>query len=111
MAELNIQELLEQMVDAAKETFDGETWQEASKFVQSESKKFAQNLAEIHKWKQEGSINEEQADALIRLHKRSMKMVLTASAGVGLILAEKAINAALDVIRETVNGVIGWDLL
>lgn len=111
MSELNVQELAENMVAAARGTFDEETWKEASKFVRTESKKFLRNIAEIEKWKREDSIDEEQAEALLRLHKRSMKMVLTASAGVGLIMAEKAINAALNVVRETVNSVIGWDLL
>lgn len=111
MSELNIQELLQNMVDAAKGTLDDEAWDKAGKFVKKESEKFLQDIAEIHKWKMEGSITEEQSDALLRLHKRSMKMVLTASAGISLIMAEKAINAALDVIRQTVNGIIGWDLL
>jgi len=111
MPELNIPELAENMVEASKDSFDAESWKEAGKFVQTESKKFVEDLAEIHKWKQEGTIDQEQAEALIRLHKRSMKMVLTASTGVSLIMAEKAINAALNVIRQTVNSVIGWELL
>ena len=39
-----------------------------------------------------------------------MKMVLTALEGISLVLAERAINAAIDAIADIVNGLLGWDL-
>jgi hypothetical protein len=40
-----------------------------------------------------------------------MKMVLTALEGISLAIAEKAINAAIDIVRGTINKAIGWALL
>jgi len=68
-------------------------------------------MAEIALWKTTGEITEEQARVLSRLHQRSMKMVLTALEGISLAMAEKAINSAIDVVRNVVNSAIGWDIL
>ncbi len=110
MPDLDLGKLAQSMTDAAKGSL-GEDWPAAKRFVESEAKKFAQNLADIARQKAAGEIEEEDAQYLIEMHKRSMKMVLTAGQGISLIMAERAINAALGAIRNAVNGVIGWKLL
>jgi len=110
MAAIDVDSVAQQMITAAKAVL-GEKWPEAKKFAESESRKFAQNMAEIALWKTTGEITEEQARVLSRLHQRSMKMVLTALEGISLAMAEKAINSAIDVVRNVVNSAIGWDIL
>jgi len=110
MAKIEIEKVAGLMIEAAKGVL-GEKWPEAQNFVSSESMKFARNMAEIEVWKLSGSITEDQAQALTRLHQRSMKMVLTALEGISLAIAEKAINAAIDIVRGTINKAIGWALL
>jgi len=110
MGKINVKEIAKEMVEAAKGVL-GEKWPEVKVFAKSESLKFARNMAEIEIWKETGVVTEEQAAALSRLHQRSMKMVLTALEGITLAMAEKAINAAINVIRKTVNTAIGWVIL
>lgn len=110
MGDIDINAMADQMAAAAREVL-GEKWPEAKNFAVSESEKFARNMAEIAQWKLDGTITEEQAEALARMHQRSMKMVLTAIEGIGLAMAEKAVNAAIDVIRGAVNRAIGWNIL
>lgn len=110
MNEQEVKDIIEKITDAVKVAL-GDKWGEAQAFAESESKKFAQNIAEIALWKETGKITEEQGKILLRMHQRSMKMVLTALEGISLVLAEKAINAAIDAIKDIVNGLIGWDLL
>lgn len=107
---IDIESIANQMIEAAKGVL-GDKWGEARQFAESEAKKFAQNMADIAAWKLSGDITEEQAKVLIRLHQRSMKMVLTALEGISLAMAERAINAAIDVIRGTINRALGWDIL
>jgi hypothetical protein len=107
---INAEALAEQMLEAAKAVFN-DKWPEVRKFAESESKKFASNMAEIELWKISNQITEDEAKSLVGLHKRSMKMVFTALEGISLAMAEKAINAAIDVIRQTVNTAIGWAIL
>ena len=110
MSNINIEELAKQMLEAAKNVFD-EKWPEVKKFAESESKKFISNMAEIALWKANNEITEDEAKSLANLHKRSMKMVFTALEGISLAMAEKAINAAIDMIRKAVNTAIGWAIL
>lgn len=109
MNEQEINNIIGKITGAVKVAL-GDKWDEAQDFAESESKKFAQNIAEIALWQETGKITEEQGKVLLRMHQRSMKMVLTALEGISLVLAEKAINAAIDAISDIVNGLIGWDL-
>ncbi len=110
MSNINVEELAKQMLAAAKGVFD-EKWPEVKNFAESESKKFVSNMAEIALWKASNEITEDEAKSLVNLHKRSMKMVFTALEGISLAMAEKAINAAIDVIRIAINTAIGWTIL
>ena len=110
MSDINIEELVLQMLEAAKNVFD-EKWPEVKNFAKSETKKFVSDMAEIALWKTNGEITEEEAVSLANLHKRSMKMVFTALEGISLAMAEKAINAAIDVIRKAINTAIGFAII
>ena len=110
MSQIDWDELAIKMLEAAKGSLS-DSWPQAEQFMKSETKKYLENVAEITAWKAQGSISEEQAQSLMRLHNRSMKMVLTAVEGISLVMAENAINAALDVAREVINSAIGWALL
>lgn len=109
MNEQQVKDIIGKITNALKVAL-GEKWDEAQDFAESEAKKFAQNIAEIALWKETGKITEEQGKVLLRMHQRSMKMVLTALEGISLVLAEQAINAAIDAIGDIINGIIGWDL-
>ncbi|WP_295393705.1 hypothetical protein [uncultured Thiodictyon sp.] len=107
MTTINVNDVARQMLVAAEGVF-GEKWPEAKNFATSESKTFAQSMADIQTWKGLHQITEEQARALSRLHQRSMKMVFTALEGISLAMAEKAVNGALDAVRRAINTAIGW---
>jgi hypothetical protein len=110
MPEIDVEALAKQMLGAAKGVF-AEKWPDVKQFAESESRKFLASMAEIAVWKAADEITEAEANSLVRLHLRSMKMVMTALEGISLAMAEKAINAAIDVIRDVVNAAIGWALL
>lgn len=84
---------------------------EAQKFLQSSSRTLAANTKEVADWLVTGDVTLEEAQALMRMHARSAKMVLTAAETIGLAMAERAINAALSAVRDLVNGAIGLPLL
>lgn len=109
MNEQQLKDTTEQITDAVKVAL-GDKWEEAKIFAESESKKFALNIAEIELWKETGKITEEQGRVLLRMHQRSMKMVLTALEGISLVMAERAINAAIEAIGGVINRLIGWEL-
>ncbi len=110
MPSIDVEALAKQMLEAAKGVFD-EKWPDVRQFAESESKKFMADMAEIELWKATKQIKEDEAASLANLHKRSMKMVFTALEGISLAMAEKAVNAMIDVIRTAVNTAIGWAIL
>ena len=110
MAEINVQEILEQMLDAAKEVLENH-WEEAKPFAQQELKSLAENLKLINQLKTQGKISEEQAKHYLEIHKSSVRIVLLTIEGLGILAVEATINAALDVIKSAVNTAIGWSIL
>ncbi|QHI38664.1 hypothetical protein IMCC3317_40580 [Kordia antarctica] len=110
MAEINIQEILEQMLDAARAVLENH-WEEAKPFAKQEFKSLAENLQLINQLTTEGKISEEQAKYYLEIHKSSVRIVLLTIEGLGVLAVEAAINAALDIIKSTVNTAIGWSIL
>jgi hypothetical protein len=110
MAEINVQQVLGQMLDAAKEVL-GNHWEEAKPFAKQQLKALAENFNLIKELKDEGKISEEQAKYYLEIHKSSVRIVLLTIEGLGILAVEATINAVLDIVKTTVNTAIGWSLL
>jgi hypothetical protein len=110
MADINVNEILEKMLDAAKDVLQNH-WEEAKPFAEQELKSLAENLKLISQLKLEGKITEEQAKYYVNIQKSSVRIVLLTIEGLGILAVESAINAALDVVKTTVNTAIGWSIL
>lgn len=110
MAEINTEEVFEKMIGAAHGVLKSH-WEEAAPFANDQIKRLAENLGLIAKLKLEGKITEEQARHYFAIQKSSARISLLAIEGLGKLAAEAAINAALDVVRGTVNTALGWRIL
>lgn len=110
MANLDFGKLVKDMVDAVKGPLT-DHWKEAKPYAEKEIKSFAENIKLIAKLKLEGKITEEQARLYIDIQKSSMRIVLLTIQGLGILAVENAINAAIDVIKGTVNTALGWTIL
>ncbi|MFA6283384.1 MAG: hypothetical protein WCT30_00575 [Desulfurivibrionaceae bacterium] len=88
-----------------------EKWPDIKQYGEAESKKLAQTLVMIEALKASGKINEEQATLHIEIQKNATRMVLLTLEGLGILAVEAAINAALNVVKDTVNTVVGFSLL
>ena len=88
-----------------------EKWPEIEDYAEMECKSFAENIAMIERMKLSGKITEEKARLHLEIQKNSARMVLLTVEGLGILAVEQAINAALGVIRDTVNSALGWTLL
>lgn len=86
-------------------------WEGAKSFVETESRAMAQTLQDIAELLAEGKITREQAKILAEMQAGSMRAVLLAVDGIGAIAAQRAISAAVDAVRDRVNGVAGFALL
>jgi hypothetical protein len=84
---------------------------EIETYATGEFKKIAQTMATIEAARVLGQISPEQAALLLDMQKSASRSVLLCAAGVELLAAEAAINAALEVARPVVNKAIGFALV
>jgi hypothetical protein len=112
MPALDVQALGTQMLGAAlpilkQGAADIET------FAKNEFAMIAQRIVSIGEQLAEGKaglpggINEQQAQLLFDMQKNASRSALITAEGLGLVTAEAAINAALDVVRAAVNTALG----
>jgi hypothetical protein len=110
MATLDVNRLLEEMLAAAKTSF-ADQWPTAKDLSISSLKKLAVSFVEIEKMKLNGTITDEQARLLLSMDKNTFRIVLLSIEGLGLLAVENALNAALNIVRDTVNTAVGFVLL
>jgi formate dehydrogenase maturation protein FdhE len=86
-------------------------WNDVEPFALTEARKLATTALQIEQGQADGTISKEQAQILLRMQANASQAVLTAVETVGMIAAQDAINAALNVLKSTVNDAIGFAFL
>jgi hypothetical protein len=107
---LNVGKLVNKMFKAFEKSLV-DKWPEVKDYAEAEAKKIAESLVMIEKLYLSDQINEEQAKLHIQIQQNATRMVLLTIEGLGIIAVEQAINAALDVLRDTVNRALDFSLL
>lgn len=110
MASIDFSKLIQDMLGAAKTTL-ATHWNDAKPYVEKEIKSYVENIRLIDDLKTENRITEEQAKLYLDIQRSSMRIVLLTIEGLGILAVEATINAVIDVIRNTVNTAIGWNIL
>lgn len=110
MPKIDFAKLVTDMLAAAKGQLKAH-WDDAKPYAEKEFKAFAENIQLIAELKLKGKINEAQAKLYVDIQKSSIRIVLLTIEGLGILAVEAAINAAIDVVRNTVNTAIGWNIL
>jgi hypothetical protein len=107
---LDVGDLASKMFGAFKNELS-EKWPDVKDYAEAESKKLAENFAMIERLKLTGDITEEQAKLMHDIQRNACRSVLLTIEGLGLIAVEQSINAAMDVLSDTVNQALGFILL
>jgi hypothetical protein len=107
---LDVGELVKKMFEAFENSL-AEKWPEVKDYAEAEAKKLAESLIMIEKLVISGQITEEQAKLHFQIQRNATRMVLLTIEGLGIIAVEQAINAALDVLKDTVNTALDFSLL
>jgi hypothetical protein len=107
---IDIPALLPAMLTAARDV-SAKQWPEMREFAETEFRKLGESLAMIERLVVTGKITEEQARLHLEIQKAAMRTVLLTIEGLGILAVERAINAALDVVRDTVNTALGFALV
>lgn len=89
----------------------GEKWPDIREYGEAEAKKLAQTLVMIETLKFSGKITKEQAALHLDIQKNATRTMLMTIEGLGILAAEAAITAALNVVKDSVNTAVGFSLL
>jgi hypothetical protein len=103
-------QLATDMINAAKGVV-GEKWPATQAYFESESKMFAERLATIARMRVDGDISESRAKQHVEMQKEAWETTLLAVQGLNQLMVEEALNAALKIVKDTVNTAIGFALL
>jgi hypothetical protein len=107
---LNATQLGKNILAAFEGAFQ-DKWPDIKEYGKAEAKKLAQSLVMIEALAASGKINERQASIHLEIQRNATRMVFLAIEGLGILAVEAAINAALNVVKDTVNKAIGFPLL
>jgi hypothetical protein len=107
---LDVDSLASGILTAMKGVFQNK-WPELKGYAGGEAKKMAHSLTQIAALKASGQINEGEASILLEMQRNATRQVFLTIEGMGLLLVEQAINAALEAVKGVVNNAIGFALL
>lgn len=107
---LNVENLVAEMCKAASGVLKSR-WPKAKDYAQSEFTKLVQEAIHIAELRTQGKISEMDAQFLMELQRNAARVVLLTIQGLGIIAVQNAINAALAVVRDTINSAVGVTLL
>lgn len=110
MPEINMEKLVKDMAGAATGVLK-EKWPSVKTYAEAEFKKLGETVIAVQKSKLTGNITEEEARLLLEMQRNAMRSVFLTVEGLGIIAVEEAINAAMAVVRSTINTAIGWSIL
>ena len=88
-----------------------DSWPEIKDYAKAEFKKTAESIAMIVRLHAAGKLSKKKAKLHMEIQKNASRTVLLTIEGLGIIAVERAINAALGAVRDTVNTAIGFRLL
>jgi hypothetical protein len=110
MAKLRTDTLVKQMLAAAAKVLKKD-WPEARLYAELEFTKLAQTILMIETQYALGQLTKTEAKLLLDIQRNAARAVILTLEGLGALAVEKAINAALKVVRDAVNAAVGFALL
>jgi hypothetical protein len=110
MPNIDFAQLAKDMLAAAKPSLLAH-WNSVRPFAETEMQKLAETALQIKLGQADGSLTQQQAQILLKMQANASQAVLTAVETVGMIAAQDAINAALNVLKQALNTAIGFSFL
>jgi hypothetical protein len=107
---LDSDQLLKAMLEAAKNSL-GNNWQLAATTAKDRFQGLAQILVDIETDKLNGDLTESEAQENLEMHQNAVQGALQSLQGIGKLMAQAAINAAMAAVKDIVNKAIGWTLI
>lgn len=105
MADLNYKSIAKDMI-AAMETVVKDHISDIRELAEDELEDFAKRSVILTKKVRDGKLNKRQAEAILRIRRNAVETVLISIAGISVVAAQDAINAALGVLKGAIGSLI-----
>jgi hypothetical protein len=110
VADIDISELVSKMLNAAKDVL-GRKWPESKDYAESAFIQIGEAISFIEMQRVLGNMSDEKARLHLNIQKNAAKTVMLTLEGLGIVAVEAVMNAALNVIKDTVNAALGFVLI
>jgi hypothetical protein len=110
MSTIDTGSLFQNMLAAAEQVLKVH-WNDVRPFAETEMQKLTATAIQIEAGVTAGTLSGAQAKILLRMQANASQSVLTAVETVGMIAAQDAINAAIQVLETAVNKAVGFAIL
>jgi len=107
---LDVGQIAQQMLDAALPILS-QGGAKVGDYAETEFKKIAERIKVIGEKVATNDIHADDAPMLLQVQTDVAKGVIMAATGLGEIVVQNAINAALGVVKGVVNGALGFGLI
>lgn len=107
---LKASSLAKDMLAAAKGPLQDD-WPQIRDYASAEFRKLALSIVMIERLYLQEKLTKTEAKLHLRIQKNASQTVLLTVQGLGLLTVERSINAALKVVRDSVNSALGFALL
>jgi len=109
--DIDVEKLLKAMLAAASEVLK-KKWPATKDYAENEFRKLLLEAQHIGQLKTVKKISEQEAAYLMNLQRNATHAVLLTIRGLGMVAVEEAVNAALAVVRDTINSALGgWKIV
>ncbi len=105
MTDIDFKQVIQDMLHSMKDIV-GVQIKEVKNIATGELLDFAKRTVELGEKVNRGEISEQQAKAILRIRQNAVETVLLSVSGIGLIAAQQAINAAIDVLTGVIKKAI-----
>ncbi|WP_423147613.1 hypothetical protein [Rubrolithibacter danxiaensis] len=102
MGTLNFEKIIQESSAISKEIV-GKAWKNLKPYAEHEFCQFAENIEFLTQLKIKNQISDEEFKARIEIQRLSLKNVLLAIEGIGLITAQEVVNAVIGIVSKFVE--------
>lgn len=103
--DIDFKKIGKDMLDAIKNVV-GDDLNDIQDMLDDELEDFAKRTAILTEKVFKKELSAEQAKSILKIRKNAVETVILSAAGIGILAAEKAINAAIDVLKGVITQLI-----
>jgi len=105
MPAIDLQQILNDSIEAVKPIL-GKSWKSFKPYAEHEFKKFAESAAFLAELRLTNKIDDDELKERLEIQRIALKNVMLAVEGIGLVTAQNAINAVIEIVKKAAKAAL-----